>query len=80
MSHHEIYCPKIGRIRGLRNSEDIVQFLGVRYANVKDRFSRGVLCEYAQGPNGLLDATKIGSDAYFDSLNFARPLELSASK
>ena len=80
MSYHEIDHPTIGRIRGLRKSEDVVQFLGVRYANVKDRFSRGVLCEYAQGSNGLLDATKIGSDAYLDSLNSACLLKLSASK
>lgn len=61
MSFTEIVHPHIGRVRGLQRSNDLVQFLGIQYATLKDRFARGVLCDYADAPDALLDATKIGS-------------------
>lgn len=61
MTHHEVCHPKIGRIRGLLASEGVAQFLGIRYAALKDRFSRGILCDYSPGGEEILDATTVGS-------------------
>lgn len=56
--------PTIGPIRGLNKIPTVVQFLGVQYATLKDRFSRGVLLETYDSGNfnedGVLDATKLG--------------------
>ncbi|OQE42964.1 hypothetical protein PENCOP_c003G00472 [Penicillium coprophilum] len=56
--------PTIGPIKGLNKVPTVIQYLGVQYATLKDRFSRGVLLEsYNSGHfNGdrVLDATKLG--------------------
>lgn len=60
MTFTEILHPEIGRIRGLQRSNDIIQFLGIQYATLENRFARGVLRDYAESPEEVLDATNVG--------------------
>ncbi|KAJ5636954.1 Alpha/Beta hydrolase protein [Penicillium longicatenatum] len=64
MAYQTKQHPTIGPIKGLNNVPTVVQYLGVQYATLKDRFSRGVLLEtYDRGylnRDGVLDATKLG--------------------
>ncbi|KEF53158.1 uncharacterized protein A1O9_10606 [Exophiala aquamarina CBS 119918] len=65
MSHHTIEHPLLGTILGVQKSEEVVQFLGIQYATLKDRFSRGVLLKSLTGIRGshsatFFDATKSG--------------------
>lgn len=58
----------IGPIKGLRKLPGVIQYLGIQYATLKDRFSRGeLLLSYSLNhPNkeyGVLDATKLGYEA-----------------
>ncbi|KAL2863394.1 putative carboxylesterase [Aspergillus lucknowensis] len=63
---------QLGAIRG-KGSEGVTQYLGIKYATLKDRLADAVLFE---GPNdGVLDATKDGPTAA--SLPFGCDLELS---
>ncbi|KAJ5520859.1 hypothetical protein N7463_001312 [Penicillium fimorum] len=55
-----IHHPIIGPIRGTKNSLGVVQFLGVQYATLEDRFARGVLKEYYPKEGDTLDATQLG--------------------
>lgn len=50
--------PKLGTIRGITKTNRISQYLGVRYALLKDRFSRGEIQKSYSGP--VLDATNYG--------------------
>jgi carboxylesterase type B len=51
--------PTIGSIRCLTRDGDVLQFLGVQYATLRDRFSRGELLEtYPQAT--ILDASQHG--------------------
>lgn len=54
--------PTIGSIRGIHGSNRVNQYLGIQYAKLKDRFSRGMICQYDYPPNmdNVLDATKHG--------------------
>jgi len=52
--------PSLGRIRGIRRSENVVQYLGVQYATLKDRFSRGDLLCRSADRDVELDATTLG--------------------
>lgn len=64
MSYQTKQHPTIGPIRGLNKVPTVVQYLGVQYATLKDRFSRGVLLETYNrdylNEDGVLDATKLG--------------------
>ena len=67
-SHEVTQHATIGAIKGLRKLPGVVQYLGVQYATLKNRFSRGeLLRSYPPAhPNkqaGVLDATKLGYDA-----------------
>lgn len=69
MSYHTSYHPKLGRIQGIERSDAVYQYLGIQYATLKDRFSRGeLLVQPASGYTGhsdvLLDATKLGYRHY----------------
>lgn len=57
-----IQHPTIGSIRGIKGSNRVNQYLGVQYAKLKDRFSRGKICQYDYIPSmdNVLDATKHG--------------------
>ncbi|KAK4447163.1 Alpha/Beta hydrolase protein [Podospora aff. communis PSN243] len=55
----------IGPIRGISKIPGVTQFLGVQYATLRDRFSRGELLKaypatHPQVKDGVLDATKLG--------------------
>lgn len=57
-----------GPIKGLRKLPGVIQYLGVQYATLKDRFARGELLQSypPTHPNmqaGVLDATKLGYEA-----------------
>lgn len=52
--------PTLGRIAGIRRSESVVQYLGIQYATLKDRFSRGELVTHSTDYALELDATKHG--------------------
>ncbi|KAH7116555.1 Alpha/Beta hydrolase protein [Dactylonectria estremocensis] len=58
----ETIChPVIGHIRGIKRYTDLVQFLGVQYATLKDRFARGELCQnYPSAAGHVLDADHFG--------------------
>ncbi|KAL3464916.1 Alpha/Beta hydrolase protein [Aspergillus heterothallicus] len=62
MSYHLKDHPTIGRIRGISKVPGVVQYLGVQYATLADRFSRGVLLDSytCEDPSRVLDATKLG--------------------
>lgn len=54
--------PTIGQVQGLTKVPGITQYLGIQYATLKDRFSRGELVDsYAQ--DRILDATNLGYDS-----------------
>lgn len=61
--------PNLGKILGVRRSETVVQYLGVQYATLKDRFSRGELLSRLTDHDVEVDATKHG---YF--VPFACPI------
>jgi carboxylesterase type B len=54
----QIAHQKLGEIRGLRGDR-VVQFLGIKYASLKDRFAASQLVEY-DGAQSVIDATKLG--------------------
>ncbi|KAJ9151287.1 Sterol esterase [Pleurostoma richardsiae] len=59
--HETLHHPTIGRIRGMRRSPEVDQYLGIQYATLKDRFSRGELPQYdPSDTDGALNATKFG--------------------
>ncbi|BCS25481.1 uncharacterized protein APUU_50192S [Aspergillus puulaauensis] len=55
-----IQHPTIGPIRGTKRQSGVVQFLGIQYATLKDRFARGVLREYNPKGDAMLHAIKHG--------------------
>ena len=58
ISYDVLSHPTIGTIRGIRKTNRISQYLGVRYAMLKDRFSRGEIQKSYSEP--VLDATNYG--------------------
>lgn len=48
----------IGEIHGVLGDE-VVQFLGVKYATLKDRFAESQLMDY-DAENSVVDATRMG--------------------
>lgn len=65
MSGHVLEHPSIGAIRGLTKSADVTQYLGVQYACLKDRLSRGELLlspppYHPRRADNVLDATRNG--------------------
>lgn len=67
-SHEIIQHATIGPIKDLRKLPGVIQYLGVQYAALKDRFARGELLQSypPTHPNkqvGVLDATKLGHEA-----------------
>jgi carboxylesterase type B len=49
---------KLGQIQG-KQGDGIVQFLGIKYASLKDRFAGSELVEYGSGES-VIDATNLG--------------------
>jgi carboxylesterase type B len=49
---------KLGQIQG-KQGDGVVQFLGIKYATVKDRFAGSELVEYGNGES-VIDATNLG--------------------
>lgn len=63
MSTHEtINHPTIGLVRGIQRLSKVSQFLGIQYATLRDRFSRGELLQEYPSSADALDATKLGYD------------------
>lgn len=60
MSSYEFKHQNIGVLHGLRKSEHVAQFLGLRYAHLVDRFARGTLCTYAKEADIVVDASEVG--------------------
>ena len=54
----QIKHQKLGQIQG-RLGDGVVQFLGIKYATLKDRFAGSELVEY-DGAQSVIDATKLG--------------------
>jgi len=48
----------MGEVKGLKGHEGTVQYLGIQYATLKDRFAAPALKEYQSG--AALDGTKLG--------------------
>jgi carboxylesterase type B len=48
----------LGEIHG-RKRDGVIQFLGIKYASLKDRFSGSELFDH-NGGNGVIDGTKLG--------------------
>jgi hypothetical protein len=59
---------KLGVIMG-RQGDGVVQFLGIKYASLKDRFAGSALVEYG-GTQDVMNGTQLG---YVTSFEF-RPL------
>jgi carboxylesterase type B len=49
---------RLGQIQG-KQGDGVVQFLGIKYATVKDRFAGSELVEYGSGES-MIDATNLG--------------------
>ncbi len=54
----QIKHQKLGEIQG-RQGDGVVQFLGVKYASLKDRFAGSELIEYGD-VQSVIDGTKLG--------------------
>lgn len=59
MSNEKSHRSIIGQIQGLNKVPGVNQYLGIQYAALKDRFSRGELIE-TYPHDGILDGTKLG--------------------
>lgn len=53
----QIKHQSLGEIRG-READGVIQFLGVKYASLKDRFAGSELFEHVG--QGVIDGTKLG--------------------
>jgi hypothetical protein len=51
--------PSIGRLKGNTAKEGVLQFLGLQYATLTDRFAPAKMKEYSN-QSETVDATKIG--------------------
>ena len=61
MKTHVLEHPLLGRIKGVQKTDTVVQYLGLQYATLKDRFARAELAVGQQGGDGdVIDATKHG--------------------
>lgn len=49
--------PKLGQIQG-NSKNDVVQFLGIKYASIKDRFAPSEVFDHSG--TGVIEATKPG--------------------
>lgn len=73
MLEHTLDHPGLGRIRGIEKPALVTQFLGVQYAILGDRFSRGKLLEtlpvnQVRCSGDDYDATKSGQVRLFSAL------------
>jgi hypothetical protein len=50
--------PSLGEIHG-RQGDGVTQFLGVKYASIKDKFAPSEVYEHNK-TNGVIDGTKLG--------------------
>lgn len=54
----QVKHPQLGQIQG-RQADGVIQFLGIKYASLKDRFSASELAKYDGGHNSI-EATELG--------------------
>ena len=50
--------PSIGKIEGTSSKESVIQYLGLQYATLTDRFASAKMKEYSK--NETINATKLG--------------------
>ena len=55
----------LGEIQG-RQGNGVVQFLGIKYASLKDKFAGSELVEYGE-TQGVIDGTQLGYVTFFES-------------
>jgi hypothetical protein len=55
----------LGEIQG-RQGDGVIQFLGIKYASLKDRFAGSELVEYGE-TQGVIDGTQLGYVTFFES-------------
>ncbi len=65
MQDHILQHPSMGAIRGARKNSAAVQYLGIPYASLKDRFARGVMLSrvpvnHPRWSGTVFDATRNG--------------------
>ncbi|EWZ84230.1 hypothetical protein FOCG_11821 [Fusarium oxysporum f. sp. radicis-lycopersici 26381] len=60
LASHILEHPSIGCIQGISKLQEVTQYLGIQYATLKDRFSRGELKQYSSAAGSILDATTYG--------------------
>lgn len=60
LASHILEHPSIGCIQGISKLQEVTQYLGIQYATLKDRFSRGELKQYSSATGSILDATTYG--------------------
>lgn len=65
MSNHVLEHPVLGPVRGITKTAAVTQYLGIQYARLKDRFSRGEILlkppsDHSRLFGNVLDATKSG--------------------
>ena len=58
MATSTLHHPAIGNVIGNADSEGVVQYLGVQYATLADRFAPPQLKQHS--PDGEVDATRNG--------------------
>ena len=54
----KLFHPSLGEIHG-RQEDGVTQFLGIKYASLKDKFAPSEVYEHSKG-NGVVDGTKLG--------------------
>jgi hypothetical protein len=69
--HYVIEHSDLGHINGIQRSQHTIQYLGVQYASLNDRFARAqlVTSKTTMSANGVIDATKYGYAPNLSSSN-----------
>lgn len=83
-SRQNLQHATIGPIKGLGKHPGVIQYFGIQYATLKDRFARGELLQsYSPDhPNrqaGVLDASKLGYKTFVSKraiLSLRSPIDL----
>jgi hypothetical protein len=60
LARHILEHSSVGCIQGISKIQEVTQYLGIQYATLKDRFSRGKLKQYSSAAGSILDATTYG--------------------
>lgn len=58
MDKETLSHPTIGKVKGNATKDGVIEFLGLQYATLTDRFAPAKIKEYSK--QNTIDATKIG--------------------